>query len=309
MNASSIDSVLVTGAATGLGRETALYLAERGFQVYATMPDLRDRDALDQAVEQRGLQVRILRLDVTNQAIIDETVSTIVEECGGIYAVVNNAGVALRGYFEDLLDDEIRKVFDVNVFGTMAVIRTVLPHMRAARRGRIVIVTSIAGRIGAPAVSAYSSCKFAQEGFGESLFQELKPWGIHVSLIAPGVVPTERWGVHRGYSKRAQDPNSPYYTWFMESQRLTDKLVKSSPTKPIDVAKAVRKALAAKNPALRYMVGWRAKLVLVLRRYLPGELFERLYFGAVMKRVTGSHVLEKREPSDARGESSDKASY
>lgn len=303
---SSTDSVLVTGAATGLGKETALYLAERGFQVYATTPDLRYREVLNQAAEQRGLQLRVLSLDVTDQASIDETVSTILEECGDVYAVVNSAGVALRGYFEDLLEDEIRTVFDVNVFGTMAVIRTVLPHMRAARRGRIVIITSVAGRIGAPAISAYSSCKFAQEGFGESLFQELKPWGVHVSLIAPGVVPTERWGIHRGYSKKAQDPDSPYYAWFVESQRLTDKLVKSSPTKPIDVAKAVHKALTANAPALRYMVGSRAKLVLALRRYLPGELFERMYFGAVMKRVTRGHVLEEREPRHARGQSNEK---
>ncbi|HEU4760664.1 MAG TPA: SDR family oxidoreductase [Dehalococcoidia bacterium] len=280
------DAVLVTGASTGLGLETSLYLAARGFEVYASMPDLAEREMVEQAASERGVRLNALALDVTDGASIEAAVKAVVERSGGVYGLVNNAGIALRGYFEDLLDEEVRRAFEVNVFGTMAVTRAVLPHMRAARRGRIVIITSVGGRIGAPAVSAYSSCKFAQEGWGESLYQEVLPFNVHVSLVAPAIIPTERWGVHRGYGQRAMDPASPYYAWFVASQRLTDKLVASSPTRPVHVAKAIHRALTAKRPKLRYLVGWRAGLFVGLRRYLPGELFERLYFGEVMRRIT-----------------------
>lgn len=279
-------SVLITGAGTGIGLETALYLAEQGFLVYASVPDLSQQAAVDTAAAERGVSLQVLQLDVTDQQSVQAAVDTIIEESGGIYGLVNNAGIALRGYFEDLSEEEIRQLFEVNVFGTMAVTRAVLLHMRAARRGRIVIITSVGGRIGSLAVSAYCATKFAQEGFGESLAQEVVPFGIYVSLVEPAVTKTERWGPHRGFAEHAFDPESPYYAWFLESQRLTDRLVETSPTRPIDVARSVHRALTAERPRLRYVVGWRASLVLTLRRYLPGELFERLYFGEAVRRVT-----------------------
>jgi len=282
------NSILVTGTSTGLGLETAVYLAERGFEVYASMRDLERRSALDDAAARRGVELQLLQLDITDKVSIDRAVQTVVERSGGIYGLVNNAGIGLRGYFEDLSEEEIRRVFEVNVFGTMAVTRAVLPHMRAARRGRIVIITSVGGLIGSLAVSAYCASKFAQEGFGESLAQEVVPFGIYVSLVEPAIIKTERWGAKRGIAKGALDPESPYYAWFWASERLADRLVETSPTKPVDVARAVYRALTARHPRLRYMVGRRAGLVVALRRYLPGELFERLYFGEAVRRVTST---------------------
>lgn len=280
------NSVLITGTSTGLGLETAVYLAERGFEVYASMRNLGRRVALDDAAARRNVKLHVLQLEITDKASIDRAVRTVVERSGGIYGLVNNAGIGLRGYFEDLSEEEIHQVFEVNVFGTMAVTRAVLPHMRAARRGRIVIITSVGGRIGSLAVSAYCATKFAQEGFGESLTQEVIPFGIYVSLVEPAIIKTERWGVKRGIARGALDPESPYYAWFRESERLADRLVETSPTKPVDVARAVYSALTARRPRLRYMAGRRAGLVLALRRYLPGELFERFYFGEAVRRVT-----------------------
>ena len=280
------DSVLITGAGTGIGWETARYLAEQGFLVYASVPDLSQQEAVEAAAAERGVRLRTLPLNVTDPPGVQAAVDTIVEEAGGIYGLVNNAGIGLRGFFEDLSDAEIRRLFDVNVFGTMAVTRAVLPHMRAARRGRIVIITSVGGRIGSLAVSAYCATKFAQEGFGESLAQEVLPFGIYVSLVEPAIMKTERWGIHRGIAKGALDPRSPYYAWFRESERLADRLVETSPTRPIHVARTVHHALTARRPRLRYVVGWRAGLVLALRRYLPRESFERLYFGQAVRRVT-----------------------
>ena len=287
-------SVLITGASTGLGLETAVYLAERGFEVYASMRDLQRRPALDEAATRRKVQLHVLRLDITDKESIDRAVRTVIEQAGGIYGLVNNAGIGLRGYFEDLSEEEIRRVFEVNVFGTMAVTRAVLPYMRAARRGHIVIITSVGGLIASLAVSAYCATKFAQEGFGESLAQELVPFGIYVSLVEPAIIKTERWGINRAVAKKALEPESPYYAWFRESERLADQVVETSPTKPVEVAEAVYSALTARRPKLRYMVGRRAGLVVALRRYLPAELFERLGFGEAIRRVTktGRRLVE-----------------
>src|SRR5262245_42345485 len=191
------DSVLVTGATGGLGRETALALAARGFRVFAGARDLETADRIRAEARARGLQIEIVRLDVTDESSVAATVREVVDRTGGLYGVVNNAGITLRGYFEDLSEDDIRRVFDVNVFGAMLVTRHALPHLRQARRGRIVMMSSIAGRIGSMALTAYVSSKFALEGFAESLSLELMPLGVQVVIIEPGIVRTEIWEKNR----------------------------------------------------------------------------------------------------------------
>ncbi|MGH7045322.1 MAG: SDR family oxidoreductase [Stellaceae bacterium] len=286
----SKDSILVTGSSTGLGKETALHLAERGFRVYATVRDVRQAEGLLGAARDRHTDLQVLPMDVTDSTSIRRAIETIVAEAGGIYGVINNAGIGLRGYFEDLAEDEVRQVFEANVFGTMAVTRAVLPHMRAAGRGRIILLSSIGGRIGSLAVSAYCATKFAVEGFGESLYQELAPLGLKVVLIEPGIIKTERWSTNRGIAQGAHNRNSPYYSWFSQAERESDQLVQASTASPADVAAVIYRALTSQRPRLRYMVGRKAKLAVALRRWLPGEAFERLYFGIVMRRVTGRRV-------------------
>jgi NAD(P)-dependent dehydrogenase (short-subunit alcohol dehydrogenase family) len=284
---------LVTGCSTGFGRETALHLAGRGFTVYATLRDLSGRAALEAAAAERGVKLRVLCLDVTDPESVEAAVATVVQETGGVAAAVNYAGLVVRGYFEDLLDREIRQVFETNVFGTMAVVRAVLPHMRSAGRGRIVVVTSVAGRIGAPTATAYSATRFAQEGFAESLAQEAAPLGVRVILVEPGIVRTERWAPGRDAGVRAREGPSPYREWFPRAERLFDQAMASSPTTASDVARAVERALRARRPRLRYVVGRRAALVIALRRHIPGEIFERLYFGEILRRVTGRRIARQ----------------
>ena len=279
-------SILVTGAFTGFGPEIALYLAERGFKVYASMPDVTQRADLDAAAARRNVTPRVIGLDVTDQASVAEAARTIVAESGGVYAVVHNAGLFVRGYFEDMVDAEIRQVFETNLFGMMAVTRAVLPHMRAAGRGRIVIISSVAGRLGAPSGSAYSASRFAQEGFAESLRQEIEPLGLSVTLVEPGITKTETWTIDRSVAAHARDPNGPYYAWFCRAEEIFDQALQSSPITPLDVAQSVHRALTARRPRLRYVVGRRPALILALRRYIPQRLFERVYFREVIRRVT-----------------------
>jgi NAD(P)-dependent dehydrogenase (short-subunit alcohol dehydrogenase family) len=294
-----INSVLVTGASTGLGRETAIHLAERGYPVYASMLNLAERSALDGAREQ-GLDIRPIELDIRDPASIARAIDLIVAETGGLYALVNSAGTRLRGCFEDLREDEIRKLFETNLFGMMALTRAVLPPMRKARRGKIVLVTSIAGRIGSFGVGAYCASKFAQEGFGESLAQEVKPFGIDVALIEPGIIRTEAWSVNRVTGAAALNAASPYAAWFRRAEELADRMVRSSPTLPRDVAEAIFLTLSTPATRLRRVVGRRARMVLAMRRCLPAALFERVYFGQLMRIVTAPGTDDGHSPSTGR---------
>jgi len=281
-----MDSVIVTGSGTGIGRATSLFLAKKGFSVYATVPCPEHAAPLEEQARRRGLSnLRVLLLDITDPESIASAVGRVCRETGTIFGLVNNAGIGLRGYFEDLSEAEIERLFATNVFGTMAVTRAVLPHMREARRGRIVFITSIGGRIGSLGVSSYCASKFAQEGFAESLYQELLPLGIRVVIIEPAIVNTERWGIHRGVAAGAEDPLSFYYAWFRREEALADRLAKRAPTQTGDVARAIHKALTAARPRLRYMVGRRARIIYALRRYLPEPVFERLYFGGIIRYV------------------------
>ncbi len=281
------NSVLITGTSSGLGLETALYLAQHGLRVYATMRDLSQRGTLDREAARRNVHLQVLQLDVTDQASIQATVTTVIDQSGGLYGLVNNAGISIGGYFEDLSDEEIHRVFEVNVFGTMAVTRAVLPYMRVARRGRIIIMSSVGGKIASLGATPYCASKFALEGFGESLAQEVRPFGVYVSLLEPGSVRTELYGRNRYIAARAVDPQGPYYEWFQRSQELMDQLARTPATSAVEVAKAVHHTLTAKRPRLRHVVGRRSKLLITLRRYLPGELFELIWTREAVRRVTG----------------------
>jgi len=282
------DAILISGAGSGIGLACALYSAQHGFRVFATVPDLAQRAAVEAAAAERGLSLQVLQLDVTDTDSIQRAVNTVSERCGGIYAVVHSAGLGMRGFFEDLSDAEIRRVFDVNVFGVMALTRAVLPSMRAAGRGRIVVIGSVGGRVASMTLSGYCAGKFALEGFAESLCMEVRPLGLHVSVVEPGNVLTPHFTVHRGRAAAATNPNSPYYRWFVRHEQMVDRILRTGWITPGDVARTIHSALTAPRPRLRYPVGRGARVVMRLRQLLPQGLFERLYFGQVVRLVTQS---------------------
>ena len=279
------DAVIVTGSGTGIGLATALHLAARGFRVFATVRNPDQRDEILQAANDRGVQLTVLRLDLTDGASIEQAVADVVDSAGGVFGLVNNGGVGLRGCLEDCSEEEIRRLFETNVFGTIAVTRAVLPHMRAAGRGRIVTISSVGGRVCGWGVTMYCATKFAQEALGEGLAQELAPFGIQSIVVEPGMIKTTRWSDHRGTAAGAADRGSPYHDLFWASEAIADKLVERARTRPEDVAAAIHRALTAEQPKARYVVGRGAKLVIALRRFMPESMFERLYFGGHIRRL------------------------
>jgi len=277
---------LITGAGSGLGMEAALFLAARNFRVYGTaLTEAEQQDLLDEAARRRT-QVSALRMDVTRRPDIDRTVETIIREAGRIDAVVHFAGMGLRGFFEDLSMQEIRRLYDVNVFGIMELTQAVLPHMRARRSGRIVITASAAGRMGEMSIAGYSSGKFAVVGLGECLRQEMALLNIHVSVLEPGLIYTPHFGINRNRARRAIDPASPYYFWFCQHEAIVDKLLATNKFTTVDIARVVYKILTARQPRLHYMVGFKLKLMVTLRDLIPFEWFERIHQKIIVRMVT-----------------------
>jgi len=295
MTSGGARAVLVTGASRGLGLEIALRMAENGFRVWAGIRDPRQATGVIEVGRQRGIQLDTVLLDVTDDSSIDAAVSTIASQ-GGLFGLVNNAGVTGRAYFEDFPENRVRQIFEVNVFGTMKVTRRVLPLLRQAGAGRIVTLTSIGGRIGTMGLAPYIATKFALEGFSESLWLEMKPFGVHVTIVEPGMVKTDIWDESRRVLAEAQNPQSPYYGLFTRAEQLASSALSSSRLSPRDVADTVLRAMTAKQPRLRYIVGKRAGLVLALRRHLPGELFEKLYFGELLRRLTKKNGRPRLSP-------------
>ena len=266
--------------------ETALLLASRGLSVHGSVLTSSEDSNLRAQAASRGVSVEILQMDVTNQEQVQDRIQQLLSKIGRLDALVYFAGMGLRGFFEDLTLEEVRRVYEVNLFGAMAVAQAVLPPMRRAQSGQIVLTSSVGGRMGSMTISGYASSKFALEGFGECLRQEVYPFGIRVSMLEPGLVATPHFTVNRNRARNAVQASSPYYAWFCQHEHIVDGILQRNGTKPTDVAETVYEILQSRHPKLRYLVGRNAKLVVGFRRYIPGTIFEDIYWALLRKMVT-----------------------
>lgn len=283
--------VLVTGAGSGFGLATTLLLASSGYRVFGSVLNAAEADGLRREAAARGVSVEILQMDVTHQDQIDAAVAALMAAAGRIDAVVQYAGLGLRGFFEDLEMDEIRRLYDVNVFGVMAVTKALLPIMRRQRSGKIVVTTSAAGRMGTMSIGGYCSGKFAIEGMAECLRQEMWPFNVWVSCIEPGLVATPHFSVNRNRARKAvSSSTSPYYLWFCQHEKIVDDIMAKNRWGVEEVAATALRILRSKRPPLHNIVGFKAKLLINLKRYSPFEWFETWYWGIVRKMVTQPKV-------------------
>lgn len=244
---------VVTGSSSGIGYETSLALAREGFLTYATMRNLEKGNGIKSDSDKENLPLKIIQLDVTDDVSVSKAVQSIISDSGRIDILVNNAGYGLVGAFEDLSLDEIKQQYETNFFGVVRVTQAVLPIMRKQKSGKIINISSGAGRFGYPGGSAYVSTKFAIEGLSESLSYELDPFGIKVILVEPGVIRTN-FGNGMVVAKKSQDPASAYVSMSRKMNEVLGQLMQNG-SPPSLVANLVLQAAKSDNPSLRYLAG------------------------------------------------------
>ena len=268
-------TVLVTGCSSGFGKLTALLFGRHGHTVFATMRDTAKAGPMAEAAAEEGIDVRVMGLDVDDPESVAAAIAEAEAVAGGaLDIVVNNAGVELRGAIEDCSDDEVRAQFETNVFGPVRVIRAVLPAMRERRAGVIVNVSSIAGLVARPFGGMYSASKFALEAITESLYHELRPFGIRVALIEPGQFETDL--LSNALVAEAFDESSPYWEAALRFDVAVRRLVPDGKPAPAEVVAETIVAVAFDPGAgLRHIVGSDAELVMSVRNAGSFEHFDK----------------------------------
>jgi short-subunit dehydrogenase len=265
---------LITGCSSGIGYETALMLARKGVHTFATMRNAKKSEPLEKIIEKEKLPLNILELDVNDDASTENTIRHIKSEARRIDVLINNAGYGLVGFFEDLTLDEIKKQFETNFFGVLNITKKIVPIMRVQKSGTIINISSGAGQVGVPGISAYVSTKFAIEGFSESLMYELFPFGIKVIIIEPGVIKTNFFR-NCIVSARSKKMSSPYFQSLDKIQKNIE-LMQEHATSPVDVAKVILEVLSYKEPKQRYIVGNDVAMVLEAKRNLSDMEFKKM---------------------------------
>jgi NAD(P)-dependent dehydrogenase (short-subunit alcohol dehydrogenase family) len=255
---------LVTGASTGIGRACAVHLAGLGFHVLAGVRDPADAPA----------GVEPLRLDVTSEA----DVATAAERVGGeLHALVNNAGIAVNGPIEVLPVEQWRRQFEVNLIGQVAITQALLPALVRAR-GCVVNMSSISGRVASPVIGPYAASKFALEAFNDSLRREVSGLGVRVVCIEPGAIATPVWGKSAAAGERlvAEMPDDALgrYAQVIDGMRRTGERLGREGLPPEAVAEVVGRAVTARRPRARYVVGREAKIQAVAARLLPDRVLD-----------------------------------
>jgi short-subunit dehydrogenase len=252
-------TVLVTGASSGIGATVAQVFHRRGYMVFGT-----SRSA-DPGSHQ---EFPMLKLDVNSDASASACVNEVLARAGRLDVLVNNAGYALAGAVEETSIEEAKEQFETNFFGVVRMVKAALPHMREARSGRIITIGSLVGLMAIPYNAFYSGTKFALEGYMESLWFEVKPFGIGVSLVEPGFVRTGINQAARSAAERLAAYEGPRDRTFAAVERSVDKGIA-----PELVAKAVLRAARTKNPKLRYRVGPDAVWLPRLKNAAPWNFF------------------------------------
>ena len=264
MNRSSVligKVTLVTGASSGIGREIAQLLAQRGARVFGTARNPKSASPVP--------GVEIVRMDVTDDASVSEAIQGIVEKTGPVEVLVNNAGYGLTGALEETTLQEARDQFETNFFGVLRVTNAVLARMRQAGYGRVVNISSVVGFIPAPFMGMYTASKHAVEGYTETLDHEVRQFGVRAVLIEPAYTKTRI----NGNAKPARGALEVYAA---ERKRVTELVERQTEhgDDPRMVAETVWTALTANSPRLRYPVG-KGVTLSRLRRFVPAGMFDR----------------------------------
>lgn len=254
---------LVTGASSGIGQAITAKFARAGFRVFGTSRNPGASSASG---------VEMLQLDVCDESSVKACVTKVLSETGRIDILVNNAGIAMLGAIEESSSAQVQQMFETNVFGAMRMARAVLPAMRAARKGRIINISSVIGFLPGAYAGYYASTKYALEGFSDALDHEVRTFGVRSILIEPGFIKTS-------IGNHSLEPDAKLAVYDAARKNITEvfetELAKAP--EPQLVADAVLAAVRHNAPRVRYPVGKDAKLLSMLRRYMPASAFEKSF--------------------------------
>ncbi|WP_455037216.1 oxidoreductase [Leptotrichia massiliensis] len=262
--------ILLTGASSGIGYQTAESLAKEGHVVYGAARRTEKMETLKQ------FGVKPIYLDVTDEESIKSAIDTIIGNEGRIDILINNAGYGSYGAIEDVEINEARRQFEVNLFGLARLVQLVLPHMRKQKAGRIINVSSMGGRMTSYFGGWYHATKYALEAFSDALRMEVADFGIDVSLIEPGLIKTD-WGIIAA-NKLADSSKGGAYE--KEALRTSEGMKKqysgNMGSNPIVITKAISKAVNSRRTKARYLIGFMAKPLVFLHTILPARVFDKI---------------------------------
>ena len=256
--------VLITGGSSGIGKSVGEFLSKRGFIVYGTSRN---------ASKIKNHPFKLVSLDVNDNETILNAVNEVISEEGKLDILINNAGMGITGPIEETPTNEMRNVFNTNLFGAIDVMKAVLPQMRKQKSGLIINVTSIAGYMGLPYRGIYSATKGALEIVTEAIRMEVKSFGIKVTNVAPGDFATN---IASGRYHTPVFENSPYKESYQNNLNLMDAHVDSG-SDPIEMAKQIFKIINTPKPRIHYKVGdFMQKFSIVLKKVLPDTIYEKM---------------------------------
>lgn len=262
--------ILITGASSGIGYDTAVRLARQGHKVYGAAR------RVEKIAELSQLGVQSVKMDITSEEEIAAAVDTVIRNEGRIDVLVNNAGYGYLGAIENVSMEEARRQLEVNLFGLARLTQLVLPHMREQHSGHIINISSIAGKAVIMFGGWYNVSKFAVEAFSDALRMEVKPFGINVSIVEPSGIKTD-WGLIAADNLETSSRGSAYEPSGLKMATMLRKVYTSkllSP--PSSIAKAIVRAVNAWRPRTRYRAGFGACSVIALHAIMPTRWWDSL---------------------------------
>lgn len=262
-----IKTVLVTGASAGIGRATAIYLAQNGYKVYGAARRVEKMEDL------KTYGVQPIALDVSDENSILAGVTKILKQDGRIDILINSAGLGSYGALEDVAMAEAKNQMEINLFGASRLIQLVLPEMRKNKFGKIVNISSIGGKVGLPMGSWYHASKFAIEGLSDCLRNEVKQFGIDVIVIEPGSTKSEM--IANGSADLMRVSGNTAYKDLANAVVKSYAAQKDKAIEAVEIAKLIAKGIESKSPKTRYIAS-NAKVFLFIRKLLSDQLFDKL---------------------------------
>lgn len=263
-------TVLITGASSGMGKETAKTLLKEGYTVYTAARRVEKMDDLKQL---GGIPIK---MDVTKEEDMVAGVEQIKNAHGGVDILINNAGFGLYGAVEDIPLDEARYQFEVNMFGMARLTQLVLPYMRQKRAGKIVNVSSMGGKIYTTLGAWYHATKHAVEGYSDCLRLELKQFGIDVIVIEPGGIQTDFLNVTMSQINKVTPPDSAYRPMVDRMEAMSANMSSNMGSPPSVIANAISRSIKARRPRTRYAVGFGARPLIFIRKWFGDRMFDRV---------------------------------